>query len=129
MYRRGVVRHVPLMAPDALHLHSLVFRRVAMPIERRHGEREPSARANARVAPRLWLHSALCFALAVLFHDNTPALWLGLAAYTAFYVHRYRELVLFRAQAPAAARPAAPRGRRGSSAPTSCDPGLQDMNA
>ena len=27
MYRRGVVRRVPLMAPDALHLHSLVFRR------------------------------------------------------------------------------------------------------
>jgi UDP-N-acetylmuramyl pentapeptide phosphotransferase/UDP-N-acetylglucosamine-1-phosphate transferase len=95
MYRRGVVRRVPLMAPDALHLHSLVFRRVAMPVERRQASRS-LARANARVAPRLWLHSALCLALAVLLHDNTPALWLGLAAYTAFYVGRYRELVLFR---------------------------------
>ena len=71
MYRRGVVRRVPLMAPDALHLHSLVFRRVAMPIERRQSLAS-LARANARVAPRLWLHSALCLALAVLFHDNTP---------------------------------------------------------
>ncbi len=95
MYRRGVVRRVPLMAPDALHLHSLVFRRIAMPIERRQGSID-LARANARVAPRLWLHSVLCLALAVLLYDNTPALWLGLVAYTAFYVHRYRELVLFR---------------------------------
>ena len=53
-------------------------------------------RANARVAPRMWLHSALCFALAVFFHDNTPALWGCLAAYTAFYVSQYRALVRFR---------------------------------
>ena len=94
MYRRGFVQRVPLMAPDALHLHSLVFRRVAMPIERRL-KGSNLRRANARVAPRLWLHSALCFALAVIFHDNTPALWIGLAAYAAFYVNRYRALVRF----------------------------------
>ena len=95
MYRRGVVRRVPLMAPDALHLHSLVFRRIALPIERRQVSMDV-ARANARVAPRLWFHSALCLALAVLFYDNTPALWVGLVTYTAFYVYQYRELVLFR---------------------------------
>jgi len=96
MYRRGVVRHVPLMAPDALHLHSLVFRRIALPIERRQQGPMNLARANARVAPRLWLHSVLCLVLAVLFYDNTPALWVGLVIYTAFYMYRYRELVLFR---------------------------------
>jgi hypothetical protein len=122
------------MAPDGMHLHSLVFRRVAMPIERRasehwagerrEGERRRAppadgapprverrreerrradrrgwgmtlARANARVAPRMWLHGALCFALAVLFHDNTPALWISLLVYAAFYVSRYRALVRF----------------------------------
>ena len=96
MYRRGVVRRVRLMAADALHLHSLVFRRIAMPIERRQRGPIDLARANARVAPRLWLHSGLCLALAVLFYDNTPALWMGLVIYTAFYVYQYRELVLFR---------------------------------
>jgi len=95
MYRRGVVRRTPLMDPDALHLHSLVFRRVAMPIERRQ-KRWSLRRANARVAPRMWLHSALCLALAVFFHDNTPALWGCLAVYTAFYVSQYRALVRFR---------------------------------
>ena len=94
MYRRRL-RHAPLMAPDALHFHSLVFRRVALPLERRQGDGSMQ-HANARVAPRLWVHSAVCFALAVLFFNNTPALWVSLAAYTVFYVTRYRDLVLFR---------------------------------
>ena len=85
------------MAPDALHLHTLVFRRVAMPIERRT-ERPDRVRANARVAPRLWPHSLLCLALAVVLHDNTPALLLGIAAYTLFYVYQYRLLIRFRRQ-------------------------------
>jgi UDP-N-acetylmuramyl pentapeptide phosphotransferase/UDP-N-acetylglucosamine-1-phosphate transferase len=94
MYRRGIVRAVPLMKPDALHLHSLVFRRIALPIERRM-KAMSITRANARVAPRLWMHTARCFALAVVFHDNTPALWLSLAGYAMFYLHEYRKLVQF----------------------------------
>jgi hypothetical protein len=85
------------MSPDALH-HSLVFR-IALPLQRKRGPASVQL-ANARVAPRLWIHSAMCFALAVLFFNNTPALWACLAAYTAFYVSRYRELVLFRARRP-----------------------------
>jgi UDP-N-acetylmuramyl pentapeptide phosphotransferase/UDP-N-acetylglucosamine-1-phosphate transferase len=98
MYRRRM-RRAPLMAPDALHFHSLVFRRVALPLERRQGDGSMQ-RANARVAPRLWVHGAVCFALAVLFFDNTPALWLSLAGYTVFYVTGYRDLVLFRSNRP-----------------------------
>lgn len=103
MYRRAVLQGRPLMAPDAMHLHSLLFRRVAIPAERRASSSkagEPMSdeslqRANARVAPRLWLHSALCFALAVQFHDNAPALVACLVAYAVFYVMRYRSLVAF----------------------------------
>ena len=102
MYRRALQGR-PLMAPDAMHLHSLVFRRVAIPAERSACGAAPGTplgdegrqRANARVAPRLWLHGALCFALAVQFHDNTPALVACLVAYAAFYVMRYRSLVAF----------------------------------
>jgi hypothetical protein len=36
----------------------------------------------------------------VVFFNNTPALLIGLAAYTAFYLNRYREFVLFRARRP-----------------------------
>jgi len=94
MYRRGIIRRTPLMSPDALHLHSLIFRRVAMPIERRQGELSLQ-RANARVAPRLWLHSAACCVLAMLLNGNTPLIWMAIAAYTLFYIHRYRTLTLF----------------------------------
>ena len=110
MYRRGWVRRRPLMSPDALHLHSLLFHRVTLPMERRREARATPRRphdrvrlsdanrlrANGRVAPRVWVHGALCFALAVVFHDNTPALWFGLLAYAAFYMNRYRTLVRFR---------------------------------
>jgi len=124
IYRRAIVRRTPLMAPDGMHLHTLVFRRVAIPIEHRVGERRQDHRgragsvsgapalierrraerrrrevnldrANARVAPRLWLHGALGFILAVLFNDNTPALWGGLLAYAVLYVFWYRSLLRF----------------------------------
>ena len=98
MYRRRI-RRAPLMVPDALHFHALVFRRVALPLERRQGVVNKQ-RANARVAPRLWVHSAVCFVLAVFFFTNTPALWVSLAAYTVFYITRYRDLVLFRSSRP-----------------------------
>jgi glycosyl transferase family 4 len=93
-------RGLPLMAPEGVHLHSLVYRRIALPIERRRARPDLTA-ANARVAPRLWLHGALCLALAVAFHDNTPALWACLLAYAAFYLIRYRSLVRFAGRARA----------------------------
>ena len=92
MYRRGAVRGRPLMAPDRLHLHTLIFRRVAMPIERRTAQPD-RVRANARVAPRLWLHGLLCLAVAIVLRANTLALWLGIAGYAIFYLHQYRLLV------------------------------------
>ena len=80
------------MAPDRLHLHTLIFRRVALPIERRTAQPD-RVRANARVAPRLWLHGLLCLAVAIVLHANTPALWLGIVGYTIFYLRQYRLLV------------------------------------
>src|SRR4030095_12366075 len=44
MYRRGLMRRVILMATDALHVNSRVFRRIAMPIvcPMKEGIRKPS---------------------------------------------------------------------------------------
>ena len=122
MYRRGVVRHRPLMQPDALHLHSLVYRRIAIPrelqrLERRVRDTGPPDgverrrtpwravdasqrtghlhRANLRVAPGLWVHSLACLAMAIVFYDNTWALLACLAVYAIFYTVRYRALVRF----------------------------------
>jgi UDP-GlcNAc:undecaprenyl-phosphate/decaprenyl-phosphate GlcNAc-1-phosphate transferase len=106
IYRRKIVRHTAAMQPDTLHLHSLLylcFLRFAErppPVERRLGHvagpfpgserRQPQRRANARVAPRLWLHGALCFVAALLFYENTPVLIGFTLIYGIFYRICYR---------------------------------------
>lgn len=107
MYRRKVVRHAAAMQPDTQHLHSLLYlyflrsaerppqqerRRgsVAGPYRGRERRLQPQRRANARVAPRLWLHGALCLAMALAYHGNTPALVVFTLIYGVFYWVCYR---------------------------------------
>ena len=87
MYRRRFVLRTASMQPDAGHLHSLILRQIALREKARY-----LGRANARVAPRLWAHVALCLGGAMLLHGNTPAL-IGLTLlYAACYVAYYRSL-------------------------------------
>jgi UDP-N-acetylmuramyl pentapeptide phosphotransferase/UDP-N-acetylglucosamine-1-phosphate transferase len=89
IYRRRIVNHVSAMQPDVAHLHSLLYRhylRLALRppgTERRRPtspaysgaeRRQPQRRANARVAPLLWIHEVTCFVAAVSLHANTAAL-------------------------------------------------------
>src|SRR6185369_8627581 len=92
IYRRKFHLRQPSMQPDTLHLHSLVHKRIAIPAER--GVPDPNHdRANARVAPRLWLHSLACCVAALVLRDNTPLLILGLVLYAVFYHFYYRYLI------------------------------------
>ncbi len=108
MYRRKIGRRTPSMQPDALHLHSLLYLRFVRFGERhrpgdrrlhcaptpgsgRKERRQPLRRANARVAPRLWLHVAFCLATALAFSDNTPALIASIIIYAIYYVLCYRK--------------------------------------
>ena len=52
-------------------------------------------RANLRVAPALWAHSAACLVMAAVFYDNTWALLACLGIYALYYTSRYRALVRF----------------------------------
>jgi UDP-GlcNAc:undecaprenyl-phosphate GlcNAc-1-phosphate transferase len=87
IYRRKVLQGTASMAPDALHLHSLLY-------QTRRGEYaqvdKKLHRANARIAPRMWLHGAFCFAFAVSFFNDTSALIGGLLCYAALYLVHYR---------------------------------------
>jgi UDP-N-acetylmuramyl pentapeptide phosphotransferase/UDP-N-acetylglucosamine-1-phosphate transferase len=107
IYRRKILHHAAAMQPDVLHLHSLLyvsFLRFAErppPEEHRLGlvvgpypgreRRQPQRRANARVAPRLWLHGVLCFVIALAFYDNTPALIGFTLIYGIYYIVCYRK--------------------------------------
>lgn len=97
IYRRKVLLRTASMVPDAGHLHSLTFRELVMRGHSAHAK-ESVRRANARVAPRLWLHGAICFAGALALYNNTPALIGFTVLYAGFYVARYHALA--RAPAP-----------------------------
>jgi UDP-N-acetylmuramyl pentapeptide phosphotransferase/UDP-N-acetylglucosamine-1-phosphate transferase len=80
------------MQPDAEHLHSLIFRWLASKRERGANDGSMS-RVNARVAPHLWLHGALCLVVALVFYNNTPVLIAFSALYGLCYVACYRSQV------------------------------------
>ena len=82
------------MQPDADHLHSLIFRWLVSQRERGNGAiRGSSSLANARVAPHLWVHGAICLVVALVFYNNTPVLIVFPALYSLFYVGCYRSQV------------------------------------
>lgn len=107
IYRRKVTLRAAAMQPDLQHLHSLIYvsilRTAERPplIERRASRvtgpyrgkerRQSQRRANAQVAPHLWLHGLLCLAIALLFYDSTPLLIIFTLAYGIFYVTCYRD--------------------------------------
>jgi UDP-N-acetylmuramyl pentapeptide phosphotransferase/UDP-N-acetylglucosamine-1-phosphate transferase len=96
MYRRKFVRNHPVNHPDALHLHTLVYRRlVSSPA--RHDTLVLKNRANSRVAWYFWLPACGFGALAVVFQTNTPALLVLMLAYLVGYLWLYRRLVQLRA--------------------------------
>jgi UDP-N-acetylmuramyl pentapeptide phosphotransferase/UDP-N-acetylglucosamine-1-phosphate transferase len=96
MYRRKFVRHHPVNHPDALHLHTLVYRRlVSSPT--RHRTQDRKNRANARVAWYFWLPASGFGALAVAFQNNTPILLVLMLAYLGSYLWLYQRLIRFQA--------------------------------
>jgi len=94
MYRRKWVRNHPVNHPDALHLHTLVYRRLVFRPERYQSE-ETKNRANARVAWYFWVPASGFGALAVIFKTDTPLLLILMLAYLGSYLWLYRRLVNF----------------------------------
>ncbi len=92
IYRRKLLLGTDSMQADAGHLHSLLFRRlqVRYGMTRRWGQIN---RANAQVAPRLWLHGAICLFAALLLWQHSLVLMAFFALYGAFYIFCYRSLL------------------------------------
>ena len=96
MYRRKFLRKHPVNHPDALHLHTLVYRRLVLN-PKIHRTPKGKNIANARVAFYFWLPASLFTALALIFKQNTPVLLILLIAYLGSYLWLYRRLVKLRA--------------------------------
>lgn len=97
MYRRRR-RKRPATAPDAIHLHTLIYRRVV-------GPHSPSDLANIKVlrnsmtSPYLWVLSAVAVVPASIWWDQTGVLVWVCVVFCAVYVWIYRRIVRFRTPA------------------------------
>jgi len=96
MYRRKFLRLHPMNHPDALHLHTLVYRRLVFS-PKIHQVPEDRNTANARVAWYFWLPASLFSVLALAFRTNTTILLILVVAYLGSYLWLYRRLVKLRA--------------------------------
>lgn len=95
IYRRKFVRGRSPGAPDALHLHQLINKRVVRwRVKAQTGSIR--ARGNAATSPYLWTLNLLAVVPAVLFWDKPAALLAFIFLFMVAYVWLYRSIVRFR---------------------------------
>lgn len=94
VYRRKVVKGVSPSMPDALHLHTLVFRRL---VRWATGDCAISrTKQNAATSPYLWVLCSISVFPALLFWRNTSALVVSVVLFVLVYVWLYWRIVRFR---------------------------------
>lgn len=96
IYRRKVLRGRAAMRPDALHLHTLIYRRLCR-LEASADEAQTRTRRNSLTSPYLWLLTLPFMTLATVYWDNTRALQGMIAGFVAVYLGLYWSIVRFRA--------------------------------
>jgi UDP-GlcNAc:undecaprenyl-phosphate/decaprenyl-phosphate GlcNAc-1-phosphate transferase len=96
IYRRKILRGHAAMRPDAVHLHTLVYRRLCRWAPTVDKDSHKTLR-NAYTSPYLWILTLPFMLLAVLFWDNTFALQSVILGFTATYLAVYWRIVRFRA--------------------------------
>jgi UDP-N-acetylmuramyl pentapeptide phosphotransferase/UDP-N-acetylglucosamine-1-phosphate transferase len=96
IYRRSLIKRVPAGAPDGIHLHSLVYRRLT-----RGAATEDCAKArtrrNSMTAPYLWLLCLCPLIPAVIWWRSTPILEAVIVGFAVLYSALYWRIVRFRA--------------------------------
>jgi UDP-N-acetylmuramyl pentapeptide phosphotransferase/UDP-N-acetylglucosamine-1-phosphate transferase len=95
MYRRNVIRNHPVNQPDALHLHTLVFRRILFNPALTYTANQLNA-VNAKVALFFWLPASIFAVLACIFAESTKVQLLLMLFYLAMYNWFYLRLVRFK---------------------------------
>ena len=92
MYRRKA-RGLPTADPDALHLHTLVYRRVVR--WRGFSSGQDRAMRNSIASLCLWIVPVLCFVIALAFWNDSLALQVAAVGFVLCYSFVYRRLVRF----------------------------------
>jgi UDP-GlcNAc:undecaprenyl-phosphate GlcNAc-1-phosphate transferase len=98
MYRRNVIRNHPVNQPDALHLHTLVYRRILFNPALTYTANQLNA-VNAKVALFFWLPASIFAVLACIFAESTKVQLVLMLIYLAMYNWLYQRLVRFNSPA------------------------------
>ena len=98
MYRRNIVRDHPVNQPDALHLHTLVYRRILFNPSLKYTANQLNA-INAKVALFFWLPATIFAVLACIFAESTEAQLVLMLIYLGMYNWLYLRLVGFKSPA------------------------------
>ncbi|HZZ12011.1 MAG TPA: glycosyltransferase [Paraburkholderia sp.] len=98
IYRRVIVRGHSAGAPDAVHLHTLLYRRI-MRTGLQSGCGNNKVRRNSMTSPYLWTLNLLAVVPATLFWDNSAVLLVCTLLFAVVYVALYRSVVKFRTPA------------------------------
>ena len=96
IYRRKWLRGQPVGMPDAVHLHSLIYRRFLRRATLDESVRDQTLR-NSMTSPYLWMLCSMSVVPAMLWYDNTPVLAVTIVVFGACYVVLYWRIVRFRA--------------------------------
>ena len=94
IYRRNIVRNHPVNQPDALHLHTLVYRRLLFNPKLAYTANQLNA-VNSKVAIFFWVPAAIFAVLSCIFADSTLAQLFLMLIYLVMYNWLYQRLVRF----------------------------------
>lgn len=97
MYRRKVVRGLPSAAPDGIHLHTLIYRRVMRhALGDHHSVERRKTMRNSMTSPYLWMLCLTTTIPAMLWWDNSMVLAGWIVGFVVLYVALYWSIVKFR---------------------------------
>jgi UDP-N-acetylmuramyl pentapeptide phosphotransferase/UDP-N-acetylglucosamine-1-phosphate transferase len=96
MYRRKVVRGVATAAPDGIHLHTLIHRRLIRWTLAENRERRRLTRRNSMTSPYLWMLCLSSVVPSLLWWNNTTVLYCFLLLFVVTYVWLYARIVRFK---------------------------------
>ncbi len=95
IYRRNFLKNRSSTMPDAMHLHSLIFRRVVKYLVHRDIPNS-KLRCNYMTSPYLWLLSAVTAIPALIFWQHTWMLVSFFFTFVVFYIWFYCRIIRFK---------------------------------
>ena len=91
IYRKGLLRGLPVTDPDGIHMHMLIYGRVI-----RHFGSSKVLSRNPKTSLLMWLLSTISILPAVIWWNNTPMLALCVILWSLAYIVLYFKIVRFK---------------------------------